>query len=81
MQLKTRTWFLISLFCFAIAAWFWHLGDEWAQRHPPANSTNPSPNAAPIKELGANNFHHAPPLLTTLAEPAPPATANIPLPG
>ena len=57
MHLKTRTWFLVSLACFILAGFFWHLGDEKARRDS-MKSTNRELVTA-IKELGANNFHHA----------------------
>src|SRR5438876_3451198 len=68
MQLKTRTWFLISLLCFILAGIFWHLGNEKYRRDmAPRDATNQEP-VAPIKELGVFNFRHAPPpLLTTAA--------------
>ena len=62
MQLKTRTWFVISLLCFILAGYFWHLGNERYRRDMLLHSTN-SELAVPIKELGANNFRHAPPPL------------------
>src|SRR6185436_630264 len=33
MQLKTRTWFIISVLCFLGAAYFWRLGDEHNARN------------------------------------------------
>ena len=64
MQLKTRTWFLISLVCFLLAGFFWHLGNErWREEERLFRQTNAEPDAAAIKELGANNFRHAPPPL------------------
>src|SRR4051812_15712608 len=78
MHLKTRTWVLISVLCFILAGYFWHLGNERWRRdmrsHPesPGTATSnlaphvsrPTPDSVPIKELGTANFHHSsPPLL------------------
>src|SRR5438270_13020666 len=72
MHLKTRTWFGISLLCFVLAAYFWHLGTERYRRDEAMRATNAEP-AIPIKELGADNFHHAP-------YPPPATTSTVPTP-
>src|SRR6266513_2993083 len=77
MHLKTRTWFLISLLFFILAGFFWHLGNEKYRRDMGPDPTNSQPDAAPIKELGADNFRHAPPpLLTTVASLSTPGETN-----
>jgi len=55
MHLNTRTWFLISLACFILAGYFWHLGNERYRRQEAIRATNAEP-AIPIKELGADNL-------------------------
>src|ERR1043166_1656502 len=60
MQIKSRTWFLISLMLFVAAAFFWRLGEERvASKHsvpptalPPANATAPP---VPTNIAGATN--------------------------
>src|SRR5436309_7012503 len=83
MQLKTRTWFLISLVCFLLAGYFWHLGNErYREEERRSRQTNSEPDPGPIKELGANNFRHAPPPLPPTdgaqgtAHPTPQANAT-----
>src|ERR1043166_4590708 len=76
MQLKTRTWFLISLVCFLLAGYFWHLGNErWRKEEQRSRQTNSVPDPGPIRELGANNFRHASPPLPP-DEPAASAATN-----
>ena len=74
MQLRTRTWALISLACFALAAYFWDLGERRARRNapPPAESKIQLP--VPLKELGALNYARSAPLLSSLTNP--PAGTN-----
>src|SRR5215471_3131622 len=50
MRWRPLTWFLLSVFFFVAAVYFWRLGDEWAAKKtapPAAQSTNQpqSPNA------------------------------------
>src|SRR5258707_820200 len=71
MHLKTRTWFLVSLLCFGLAAYFWRLGNERWRRESGAAGTNRAPGGAPIKALGEKNFHHVPPLLSAAAASNP----------
>src|SRR5260221_34871 len=82
MQLKTRTWFLISLTCLVLAGFFWRLGDERWRRDALRGQTNPKTNAAPdatpIKELGPNNFRHSTPSLAGMPEPPSPVQTNAP---
>src|SRR5437868_5136607 len=78
MHLKTRTWFLVSLLCFGLAGYFWHLGNERSRRDSLSATNAATPAGAPIKALGANNFHHVPSLLTSVAAPASPAQAKAP---
>jgi len=78
MHLKTRTWFLVSLLCFILAGYFWHLGNERYRRDFPATATNHEPAVTPIKELGANNFHHAPPPLLTTPSQSPILNSALP---
>lgn len=74
MQLKTRTWFLISLSCFILAGVFWHLGDERSRRDALSDQANSTAAVTAIKELGAGNFHHAPLLSPVPAALNPPHT-------
>src|SRR5947207_9235738 len=60
--MKTRTWFLLSVACFILAGYFWHLGNERYRRDMAPGATNREPAAAAIKELGAYNFRHSEPL-------------------
>src|SRR5438093_1769777 len=50
MRWRPFTWFLLSVFCFVAAAFFWRLGDEWAAKKaalpPPSQATN---EALPFK--------------------------------
>src|SRR5205807_8954152 len=78
MHLKTRTWFLISVLCFILAGYFWHLGIERDRRDAASRATNRGAAETAIKELGANNFHHAPPPLPPT--PASPSTLNSQVP-
>src|SRR2546428_9351529 len=64
MRWRPFTWFLLSVFFFVAAAYFWRLGDEWAakkaappatpstnQPHSPKPDTLPHAQAAPIRLL------------------------------
>ncbi len=58
MRWRPFTWFLLSVFFFIAAAYFWRLGDEWAAKKaaPPATpSTNqphsPKPNPSPHAQI------------------------------
>src|SRR5882724_8172802 len=46
MRWRPFTWFLLSVFCFVAAAFFWRLGDEWAAKkagsRPGSQATNES---------------------------------------
>src|SRR6266853_5837912 len=46
MRWRPFTWFLLSVFCFVAAAFFWRLGDEWAAKkaasRPNSQATNES---------------------------------------
>src|SRR2546426_1069172 len=46
MRWRPFTWFLLSVFCFVAAAFFWRLGDEWAAKkaasRPSSQTTNES---------------------------------------
>src|SRR6266404_3727523 len=46
MRWRPFTWFLLSVFCFVAAAFFWRLGDEWAAKkagsRPGSQATNQS---------------------------------------
>src|SRR6266702_1033854 len=57
MRWRPFTWFLLSVFCFVAAAFFWRLGDEWAAKksasRPSAQTTNESLPLKPATKPGA----------------------------
>src|SRR6267142_1198584 len=62
MRWRPFTWFLLSVFCFVAAAFFWRLGDEWAAKkagfRPGAQATNESlPKPATKPAAQAMPFH------------------------
>ncbi len=71
MQLKTRTWLLLSLLAFLAAGLFWRLGNDYAARRRPA-----APPSVPLgTNAGMSNRSPLPPLLTRpVTTPAIPAS-------
>src|SRR5437868_13123845 len=82
MRWRPFTWFLLSVFCFVAAAFFWRLGDEWAAKkagsHPGSQATNESLPFKPATNHGAQampfhlltkagNLNSSPPASTTKA--------------
>src|SRR6059058_3546898 len=55
MRLKTRTWIVISLLCFAGAWYFWRLGEERAARDP----RNQRDTSAPASTASRTNLTKA----------------------
>src|SRR2546426_3153292 len=78
MRWRPFTWFLLSVFCFVAAAFFWRLGDEWAAKKAasrpgsqPTNESLPKPATKPAAQ--AMPFHlltQAGNLNTSSANPA-----------
>src|SRR5437899_2680868 len=80
MQLKTRTWVVISLLCFIGAWYFWRLGEQKAARDPRNQRDTSAPATNPTKGAGAQGT--ARPTRTLLIERAatqtnPPAAAVV----
>src|SRR5688500_12157368 len=72
MQLRTRTWCLISLACFVGAAYFWRLGNEYGAR--PARPTDPVQTpASPATAVSPSGNSGSPPAngSTPAAAPTP----------
>ena len=57
MRWRPFTWFLLSVFCFVAAAFFWRLGDEWAAKkagsRPGSQATNESLPFKPVTNHAA----------------------------
>src|ERR1051325_2493511 len=75
MQLRTRTWVLLCLLCFAGAAIFWELGNQrMAQRQKAASEAVPAPDRS------SNQAQSTPPLPPARnAAPAVPPSARSPV--
>ena len=72
MNMKPRTWALISILCFIGAAVFWRLGERQSSL-----STPPPPTNAPAPQSSVGTpapLPHLPPPQVTLASPPPPPT-------
>jgi subtilisin-like proprotein convertase family protein len=90
MHLRTRTWAALSLLCFGIGGYLWHLGNQRARQSAPAPPTNQQPAAsnaalAPLPAMAppllSLRAAHAPgPTAAPLAASSPPSKANEPAP-
>ena len=74
MRWTPKTWAMLCLLLLLAAGYFWNLGNQRARLTAPAGTTNEVSRFKPLPELGAQNFLHNTPLLTTFAhlQAAPP---------
>ena len=49
MRWRPFTWFLLSIFCFVAAAYFWRLGDQWAAKKASQPHVQPTNETLPFK--------------------------------
>ena len=77
MRWTPKTWAMLCLLLLLAAGYFWNLGNQRARIAAPAGTTNEVSRFKPLPELGAQNFLHNTPLLTTFAhlKAAPPTNA------
>src|SRR5438034_4805896 len=76
MRWRPFTWFLLSVFFFVAAAYFWRLGDEWAAKKaaPPATPSTNQPHSPKPDTLP----HAQAPPIRLLTQPG---NLNAPAPG
>src|SRR5262245_37612373 len=76
MQFRTRTWFVISLLCFLVAAIFWQLAERKALRDKAAADQAAAATNAPAGGAAPNPNPAAPPTAPAPAAAAQPNAAN-----